>query len=132
VYILFPSDPLTSTTVDSAFAAEWHAARAAGFDTLLLNAEALDAGEVGRAIRACSQAEQVRSALYRGWMLTAQAYADLHAALAERHWHLCNSAAGYRHTHHLPESYSVICEHTPNSLLKNSGRSILERRYCDF
>jgi hypothetical protein len=121
VHILFPSDPLSSRAVDPAFAAELQAARSAGFETSLINSEALDAGEFNRAIRVCATAEREQLAMYRGWMLGTETYAGLFAALSYRNWKLCNDAAQYRHTHHLPESYAAIREHTPLTVWTTTG-----------
>jgi hypothetical protein len=80
--ILFPSNPLDPKAVDPAFAAELDAARAAGFETILLYAEDLDDGAFGRAVRRCAETAEAMPALYRGWMLTADAYSSARGTAA--------------------------------------------------
>ena len=48
--------------------------------------------------------------------MTAASYGALYEALARRRVVLINDADQYRHAHHLPESYLVIRDHTPNTV----------------
>lgn len=68
--ILFCRHPLEPRQVDPDFAAEWEAARQAGFPTALLDFEGLLAGEPVRV-------PEDDSILYRGWMLKPPEYARL-------------------------------------------------------
>ena len=56
------------------------------------------------------------NALYRGWMLSPEKYASLHAALGARGVTLVNTPEQYRHCHYFPDSYSVIEAATPKSV----------------
>ncbi len=111
--ILFPSQMFEPRRVDDAFAEQEEAARAAGFETALINQDRLDEGGCARAVRAIS-AEG--AAVYRGWMLTSERYAELHGALQERGIALINTPEEYRHCHHLPESFHMIASRTPPSV----------------
>jgi hypothetical protein len=104
---LFPSLPFDSKSVDPSFESELLAAQAAGFTTCLLDGETLEV----RRLPADPQ-----TIIYRGWMLTAAAYRGLYDALLRRGFTLINDPEQYRHTHHLPESYSVIERHTPKTV----------------
>ncbi len=75
--VLFPSQPFEPKSVDSAFEAERKAAQEAGLETHLINAEALDEGAYETAVRRFPQVDVDQTAIYRGWMMTAPAYACL-------------------------------------------------------
>jgi hypothetical protein len=119
--VLFPSQPFEPRSVDSAFEAERQAAQDAGLETHLLVADALDAGAFDKAVLRLPEVGQDQVAVYRGWMMTAAWYAELHAALARRRFHLITDPDQYRHTHHLPESYSVIRDYTPRTVWTAGG-----------
>ncbi len=100
--------------VDSAYESEADAAQAVGFDFDLVDFEALvDAGNSVTATRKVKEQSAPVVAVYRGWMLKPQNYAQLFDALAERNINLINSPVQYKHCHHLPESFSLIENHTP-------------------
>jgi hypothetical protein len=121
--VLFCADPLDPRAPDSAWADEVAAARAAGAEIAVIEYEALvDGRGAEAAIRHVPPREAPALAIYRGWMLRAEACAELFAALATRGVTLINSAVAYRHTHHLPESYEAIAPHTPRSIWLPSGR----------
>ena len=74
-----------------------------------------------KAVRRVQLRPELETALYGGWMLTAEEYTKLYDALLEQGVRLLNDPAAYKHCHHLPESYSVIEGHTPASVwLKTS------------
>lgn len=111
--VLFPADPLDNRQIDPAYEAELNAAKAAdvpcailSFETLLANPE--------RAVQRIATEETL--AVYRGWMLTAEQYTAFDEALTARGVRLINVAAAYKHTHHLPESYGLIAEHTAKTI----------------
>ena len=122
--VLFPSLPFDEGVVDSAFDAEWSAAGNVGLATHLIDTEALDAGAHDRAVRRLPEPEGDALLVYRGWMLTADSYRALAAAVARRGFSLVNDAAQYRHAHHLPESYSIIRDHTPATVWTTTGAAI--------
>jgi hypothetical protein len=119
--VLFPSQPFEPKSADSVFAAEREAAERAGFETHLINAEALEEGAFDKAVRRLPELDREEVAIYRGWMMTAAAYASLHEALARRRFALINDPSQYRHAHHLPESYSVIRDFTPKTVWTTTG-----------
>lgn len=116
--IIFCSEPFaTPVRVDSLYEDEAEAARAAGFDTSLVNFESLtddlDAVQATRRVAAASPPED---AIYRGWMLRPERYEALYDALLAKGVRLINAPAEYRHAHYLPESYEAIAEMTARSV----------------
>jgi hypothetical protein len=111
--LLMCGDPLRPARCDPHFAAQAAAARACGAAVVLLDHDALLAGRVEEAVR---RVPRDSGALwYRGWMIPAEAYADLAGALAERGARLLTAAAEYRLAHELPGWYRTFREVTPVS-----------------
>ncbi len=111
--ILFPSRMFAPRVVDDDFAEEAAAARAAGFEVGLLDQERLEQGDFdGAAHRIAIDG----LAVYRGWMLTVEHYAALHAAIERLGGALINAPAAYRHCHHLPASFDRIAAHSPRTV----------------
>ena len=108
-------DPDEPTQPEPAFQREVEAARACS-DVSLIDHDALVQGEVRAAVARVAPREQREAAVYRGWMVTPDRYAELYAALAERGLDLVNDPAAYRHCHYLPDSYAAIEGVTPLSV----------------
>ncbi|MBV9790608.1 MAG: ATP-grasp domain-containing protein [Chloroflexi bacterium] len=116
--LVFCAAPFAPTLPDSAYADEVTAARAAGFDTVLIDFEALvNDRDVRAAVRRVQPSDQPTPALYRGWMLKPALYAELYDALQDRGLLLINDPAAYQHCHYLPESYPIIAPHTPRTVV---------------
>lgn len=114
--IVFCSEPFSPLRVDSAYQGEVDAAQNAGLEFDLMDFEALvDAENPGSAIRKVKEQSAPVLAVYRGWMLKPEKYAQLFSALAARNINLINSPVQYKHCHHLPESYSLIENYTPKT-----------------
>jgi hypothetical protein len=111
--LLVPCDVLRPRRADEHFAAEVQAARDAGHQVGLVDHDALAAGDAGRAISRLPDGPA--TAVYRGWMLTAPAYAGFAAALAGRDITLRTSAEQYRRAHELPGWYAALRAVTPES-----------------
>ena len=109
--LLLCSDPLRPTRCDPHFAAQAAAARDAGAATVLLDHDALLAGDVDAAVRRVPR--DVGPLWYRGWMVPAADYARLEAGLAARGATLCTSAEQYRRAHELPGWYAAFESVTP-------------------
>lgn len=115
--LLFCAAPFTAT-IDPAYAGEFAAAQAAGIPCYLLDFEALiEDHDPARAVRRIPAQAQPMLARYRGWMLRADQYAELYAALAARQIVLLTDPAAYRLTHELPGWYALVAEHTPRSAI---------------
>ena len=111
--ILLPGDPLRARRTDPHFAAEATAAQAAGAAAAVLDHEALLAGDDERAVARVPR--DAGPVWYRGWMLPAERYAALAAALSARGCRLMTSPDGYRTAHELPGWYATFSAITPAS-----------------
>lgn len=112
--LLLPGDPLRARRADPHFAVEAAAAQSAGAATAVLDHEALIAGDAEAAVARVPR--DAGPVWYRGWMLPADRYADLSAALADRGCHLLTSPAAYRCAHELPGWYDTFRALTPHSV----------------
>lgn len=114
--IILCCDPTRRTHPDPDYATEAEAARKAGFEIDVIDHDALRGGRASDAVARVSRRDAVESAIYRGWMMPPDAYAELARVLAEKNLRLVTDAAAYRHAHWLPESYPVIRGRTPESV----------------
>lgn len=111
--VLYCRDPLDGRRVDAHFAAEARQVRAAGGAALLIDHDALLAGDPERAVARVP--DGVGAVWYRGWMIPAGGYAALDAALRRRGGELAVTPAAYRRAHELPGWYGVFAGLTPVS-----------------
>ncbi|MGW6781363.1 ATP-grasp domain-containing protein [Streptomyces sp. NPDC054987] len=111
--VLYCRDPLNERRVDAHFAAEARQLRAAGGRVLLVDHDALLAGDAeGALARVPGGAGPV---WYRGWMVPADRYGALDAALHRRGGRLAVTAEEYRRAHELPGWYGTFAGLTPAS-----------------
>jgi hypothetical protein len=106
-FILFCCDSFDVKNVDPDFREEYAAAKAAGFQVVLFNHDALTQKEPGF-LRSVVSQPGVCETIYRGWMLKPEQYAELYAALLEKNYRLINSPEQYRNCHYLPESLRFL------------------------
>jgi hypothetical protein len=111
--LLFPADVLRPRRVDEHFAGEADAAREAGFPVALVDHDAAARGDSAGAV---ARVPGDATAIYRGWMLSSDRYADFDAALAKRSVRLYTGAQQYRRGHELPGWYAGLSAFTPTSL----------------
>jgi hypothetical protein len=116
VLALFCSDPRDRRRPDGQYAGEAAAADRLGIPWAAVDHDAVERGDLPRAVRHVPEQRQPVVGLYRGWMMTAEQYADFYRALEDRGVRLANDPAAYRHCHHLPESYPVIAGRTPRTV----------------
>lgn len=98
------------------FAREVEAVGSLGGAFVLIDHDALASGDLRRALRGIAPREVEERAVYRGWMLTPERYAELYAGLSARGLRLINEPAAYRRCHYLPDSYPAIETHTARSV----------------
>ncbi|MFF1556517.1 ATP-grasp domain-containing protein [Streptomyces sp. NPDC058279] len=111
--VLYCRDPLDGRRTDAHFAGEARHLRAAGGKVLLLDHDALLAGNTREAV---SRIPEGAGALwYRGWMIPTARYTALDGALRERGAHLVVDPERYRRAHELPGWYATFADHTPYS-----------------
>jgi ATP-grasp domain, R2K clade family 3 len=112
--LLVPADPLRPRRPDEHFAAEADAAKDGGLDVALIDHDALaDPGGAARAVARVPNAGG--TAIYRGWMLRADQYTALAAALEARDVTLRTSAAQYQRAHELPGWHAALSPVTPQA-----------------
>ncbi|MFD6275335.1 ATP-grasp domain-containing protein [Streptomyces sp. NPDC060209] len=114
---LFCRDPLRPRRPDPLFAQEESAARRVGAQTVMIDHDALLAGDpetaVGRVRRDSGPY------WYRGWMIPPARYAELERALVARGCSLLTDASAYRTAHELPGWYESFTELTPRSVWRS-------------
>ncbi|MFE9480339.1 ATP-grasp domain-containing protein [Streptomyces spororaveus] len=111
--VLYCRDPLHERRADAHFAAEARQLRAAGGTALLIDHDALLAGDAERAVARVP--DGTGAVWYRGWMIPAGGYAALDAALRRRGSELRVSPEAYRRAHELPGWYETFAGLTPVS-----------------
>ncbi|WNV84658.1 ATP-grasp domain-containing protein [Umezawaea sp. Da 62-37] len=111
--LLVPSDPLRPNRPDEHFAAEAVAARAAGVAVGLVDHDLLVRGEAGRAV---VKVPAGGDAVYRGWMVRGERYAEFVEALGRKGVSMRTSAEQYRRAHELPGWYGGLAAVTPESV----------------
>lgn len=117
VEMLFPSLPFAPASPDPDFAAEYVAARAAGFRCSLYELESLRAGDLRNAFRRCPPAPTPDTPLvYRGWMLSDTHYTRLYDALRQRGYRPITAPDAYAEAHYLPLAYTHLRGFTPQSV----------------
>ncbi|WP_339168639.1 ATP-grasp domain-containing protein [Paenibacillus sp. FSL R5-0341] len=115
--IIFSSSPLDEKKVDESYEQEYVCAKELGFEVGLVHLEELIVNKRPElAVRRLKHATEREDVLYRGWMLTPEAYGLLYKALASKNLYLINTPEQYKHCHYLPESYDVIKGYTPHSV----------------
>jgi ATP-grasp domain-containing protein len=112
--LLVPADVLRPRQPDDHFAAEARAAADAGITVALVDHDAL--ARPGGAAAAVRTVPAGDDAVYRGWMLSADRYADFTAALTARGVTPRTSATRYRQAHELPGWYAALAAVTPESV----------------
>jgi hypothetical protein len=127
MHVLYCCDPLESRRPDDAFAAEAATADRLGIPWALVDHDAVARGEAGRAVRRVPPQNRLKTAVYRGWMMTAEHYALFHQALLARGFRLVNDPPAFRYCHHLTECYAAIEGETPKTVwLPLTGEADLE------
>lgn len=109
--VLYCADPLNGRRADAHFAAEAREVRAAGVPVLLVDHDALLAGDAERAVARVPAGSG--PVWYRGWMIPSGRYAELDAALRGRGGELTVTPGSYRRAHELPGWYAAFAGLTP-------------------
>lgn len=104
MHLLYPSDPFDKKRPDEHYAEEFDAVVAAGLQAVLFSFEDFETG----LFRTSAPVSPGDAVLYRGWMLTPDAYAALVAHLRDKGAVEFTNATQYRHCHHLPEWYPLL------------------------
>lgn len=110
--LLYPSDPFQPKLPDENYREECDAAKAAGIAVSTFSFEDFESGTL-KARPALQPGEVV---LYRGWMLSPEAYANLVAAVEAQDARAFTALVQYRLCHYLPEWYPLIASLTSETL----------------
>ncbi|HWU08758.1 MAG TPA: ATP-grasp domain-containing protein [Streptomyces sp.] len=111
---LFCCDPLRPRSPDPRFAQEAAAVRRTGARAVLIDHDALLAGDAERAVAGVGR--DSGPYWYRGWMIPSARYAELERALVARGCSLLTDACAYRTAHELPGWYEAFRGLTPRSV----------------
>lgn len=111
--LLYPQDPFDRKAPDEAYAEEYTAVVAAGIPTSLFSLEDFESCGLFSPRPAPDADDRV---LYRGWMLTTETYALLHASIVTAGMTMITAPGQYRTCHHLPEWYPVCRTITPETI----------------
>lgn len=123
--LMFCSDPLNLNVPDPSYGDEVSAATSLGIEYGLFSDEALIRNHsLVMAVRGATKRTESELIIYRGWMLKPSEYKNLYDALARRNLILINDPFAYAHCHYLPESYSVIEDHTAKSVWLKTGPEV--------
>ncbi len=118
--------------VEPDYALEQNAAQSIGFKTHLISFEELTSGNVKKALQLIPELKDEATALYRGWMLTIQAYTLLYEALQEKNIVLINDPKAYKHCHYFPSSYHKIEGYTPKSFWSEPNAPLDEKQILEL
>lgn len=114
-FAIFCADPLDPRSVEPDFADEGEPAKSAGFSVVRLDHDDLDRRvDPAKALRK-ARFDGAGRAVYRGWMLSADAYAALFTELAEREISLLTTPRQYAACHHAPGSYVKLAKWMPKT-----------------
>lgn len=114
-FAIFCADPLDPRAVEPDFADEVEPARSAGFSVTRLDHDDLDRRiDPASALRK-ARLDDTGNAVYRGWMISADAYAALFTTLADRDIVLLTTPEQYAACHHAPGSYAQLAEWMPRT-----------------
>lgn len=122
--LLFCHDPLADEQADARFIHEAQAAASIGLEHHLLDPDALQKGNVARAVRHIPSYRQETLAIYRGWELAVRQYDLLYEALLSRGLRLINTPDQYAHTLYLPETLGILGDHTPRTRWVRSDAAV--------
>lgn len=111
--LLYPSDPFDKKRPDEQFSDEYDAVVGAGLQAVLFSFEDFETGT----LKVSAPIDPGQPVLYRGWMLTPEAYASLVSQLGNKGAVAITSPAHYRKCHHLPEWYSQLAAYTSETVV---------------
>ncbi|WP_157219946.1 ATP-grasp domain-containing protein [Flavisphingomonas formosensis] len=112
-FAIFCADPLDPRSVEPDFANEVEPARSTGFNTVRLDHDNLDRRVDPTSALRKTRFDEAGKAVYRGWMLSTDAYAALFAELAKRGIFLLTTPEQYTACHHAPGSYAQLAQWMP-------------------
>lgn len=108
--IIYPSELFQPKRPDEAFAQEYYCTREKGLHCLLLSSDAAAMGDYRFSSPFLSD-----HVIWRGWMMSALEYRQLHHAVTVRGAAMMTSPEDYLRCHHLPGWYNLCRDFTPET-----------------
>lgn len=125
---IFPSDMLNDRSCDEAFIAEKSLLRWSDIvSTSLVDHHALTS--YGEAVFRALPSEQ-SNAVYRGWMMTAEAYELFYASLASKNINLVTNPENYRAAHYLNGWINIFDGLTPKSMILDKSATPADIKFA--
>lgn len=122
MHLLYPSDPFDKANVEQAYAEEFAAVNVLGLSCSLFSFEDFESGRL-RAKPALPGGAKI---VYRGWMMTPEAYARLVDAVAASGAQMLTHAGEYRRCHYLPEWYPQCLDWTPETIVTDKSADFVK------
>jgi len=125
---IFPSDMLNDRSCDEAFVAEKSLLRWSDIvSTSLVDHHALTS--YGEAVFRTLPSEQ-SNAVYRGWMMTAEAYELFYTSLASKNINLVTNPENYRAAHYLNGWINIFDGLTPKSMILDKSATPADIKFA--
>ncbi|MFE0755353.1 ATP-grasp domain-containing protein [Inquilinus sp. NPDC058860] len=115
-YILLCADPLAPRMPDPAFREEAEIADRLRLNRLLVDHDVLERSPDAAAALRRAAIGGPGAAVYRGWMMSAEAYGRLFAILSDRGVLLLNTPEQFAACHHLPAAHAVVGRWMPQTV----------------
>ncbi|WP_445577060.1 R2K-3 domain-containing protein [Pseudomonas sp. E141] len=113
MYLLYPSDPFDKKRPDEQYMEEYDAVVTTGLRTALFSFEDFEAGTFKTSV-SLTPGDCI---LYRGWMLTPDAYAALVMHMRDKGAIEVTNATQYQNCHHLPQWYPLLAACTSETVV---------------
>ncbi len=109
---------MSNKHVDCDWEHEYAMAQRHEMNVVLLDYDAYKAGElINKATYNLKKRDAVELIVYRGWMMPVELYHKLYQDLLQYNLQLINNPEEYKHCYYLPESYELIKEKTPLTVM---------------
>lgn len=115
--IIFCSNPLSPSKIDSEWNKEYRAAKNNQLSIHIFNYESFLINDFASAFKNINLLKRKELCIYRGWMLTRENYQILYEKLLDYNLQLINSPQEYEYCYYLPESYNLIKQYTPDTVV---------------
>lgn len=125
---VYPQSVLEPRVPEDLFCDEAYGMAAAGHVVQLVDTEALDSGPA----RLRPPIESSAAVVYRGWMLTYDAYLNFAASVARTDGACFTTPAQYVATHYLPKWYALARDYTPETVVFDRDAESCLRRLRRF
>lgn len=119
--LIYPADSFKPKVVDELYANEFATAQSSGLAVSIYNLENFQSGDFNPR----PAIENGENVLFRSWMLTADEYSHLHAAVVGAGGRPVTDVAAYASCHHLPNWYPLLQEFTAETRVYSEAADIV-------